>query len=244
VIIVTPALRSEIAPTGTLRIGLNMSNFLLTRTDAATGKPAGVAHDIGLELARRLDLPTSMHTYPNPGAVSDAAAKNEWDVCFLAAEPQRADAIDFSGAYVEIDATYLVPSRSSLQSADEVDRDGIRIIAPNRAAYELYLSRTLKHASVTREPGADASFKRFVLEKFDALAGLRPRLNSDLGKLPGSRILEGRFTAVQQAAGVPKGRPLAASYLREFIEDVRNSGLVARAISDNHVSGLTIVEKI
>lgn len=240
---VTPALRSEIAPTGTLRVGLNMSNFLLTRTDAATGKPAGVAHDLALELARRLELSASMHPYPNPGAVSDAATRNEWDVCFLAAEPQRANAIDFSAAYVEIDATYLVPPESSLRTVEEVDRAGVCIIAPHRAAYELYLTRTLKHAELTREPGADASYARFVEEKFDALAGLRPRLISDQAKLPGSRILQGRFTAVQQAAGVPKGRPAAAKYVREFIEDVRACGLVAKAIKDNQVVGLTIVKK-
>ena len=237
---VSSTLRSEIAPSGTLRVGLNMSNFLLTRTDAATGNPAGVAHDLALELARRLDLPASMLPYPNPGAVADSASANEWDVCFLAAEPQRANAIEFSAAYVEIDATYLVPPGSTLRSADEVDRNGIRIIAPNRAAYELYLTRTLNHASLSREPGADASFERFVEEKFDALAGLRPRLTSDHAKLPGSRILQGRFTAVQQAAGVPKGRPAAAKYVREFIEDVRASGLVARAIENNDVVGLTI----
>jgi polar amino acid transport system substrate-binding protein len=240
---VTATLRSEIAPTGTLRVGLNMSNFLLTRTDAATGKPAGVAHDLALELARRLGLPVSMGPYPNPGAVADAANKNQWDVCFLAAEPQRANEIDFSAAYVEIDATFLVRPGSPLRHAEDVDREGIRIIAPNRAAYELYLTRTLKHAALTREPGADASYKRFVDENFDALAGLRPRLVSDQAKLPGSRIVEGRFTAVQQAAGVPKGRPGAANYLRDFIEDVRDSGLVARAIKDNNVVGLTIAAK-
>lgn len=239
----TAALRTEIAPTGTLRIGLNMSNFLLTRMDAATGKPAGVAHDLAVELARRLALPASMRPYPNPGAVADAASKNEWDVCFLAVEPERANAIDFSAAYVEIDATYLVPPGSRLRFADEVDRESIRIIAPDRAAYELYLTRTLQHASLTREPGADASFRRFVDEKFDALAGLRPRLNSDRAKLPGSRILEGRFTAVQQAAGVPKGRPSAAKYVRDFIEDVRASDLVAKTIADNEIDGLTIVKK-
>lgn len=240
---VTATLRSEIAPTGTLRVGLNMSNFLLTRTDAATGKPAGVAHDLALELARRLGLPATMCPYPNPGAVADSANKNQWDVCFLAAEPQRANEIDFSAAYVEIDATFLVRPGSPLRHAEDVDREGIRIIAPNRAAYELYLTRTLKHAALTREPGADASYKRFVDENFDALAGLRPRLVSDQAKLPGSRIVEGRFTAVQQAAGVPKGRPGAANYLRDFIEDVRDSGLVARAIKDNNVVGLTIAAK-
>jgi len=237
---VTVALRSEFAPTGTLRVGLNMSNFLLTRTDAATGKPAGLAHDLGLELARRLGLPVEFVPHPNPGALADAAGKNIWDVGFLGAEPQRAHEIDFTAAYVEIDSTYLVPPGSSLKHADEVDRKGVRIIVPAKAAYELYLTRTIKNAELIKEAGADASFKRFVDEKLDALAGLRPRLVADQASLPGSRIVAGRFTAVQQAAGVPKGRPAAAQYLRTFIEDVKTSGLVARLILDNQVSGLTI----
>lgn len=237
---VTVALRSEFAPTGTLRVGLNMSNFLLTRTNAATGKPAGLAHDLGLELARRLGLPVEFVPHPNPGALADAAGKNIWDVGFLGAEPQRAHEIDFTAAYVEIDSTYLVPPGSSLKHADEVDRKGVRIIVPAKAAYELYLTRTIKNAELIKEAGADASFKRFVDEKLDALAGLRPRLVADQASLPGSRIVAGRFTAVQQAAGVPKGRPAAAQYLRTFIEEVKTSGLVARLILDNQVSGLTI----
>lgn len=237
---VTVTLRSEFAPTGTLRVGLNMSNFLLTRTDAATGKPLGVAHDLGQELARRLGLPLQFVPHPNPGALADAANKNIWDVGFLGAEPQRANEIDFTAAYVEIESTYLVPAGSALKHANEVDRKGIRIIVPAKAAYELYLSRTINHAELIKEAGADASFKRFVDEKFDALAGLKPRLISDQAKLPGSVIVEGSFTAVQQAAGVPKGRANAAKYLAAFIEDVKASGLVAKAIAENQVVGLSI----
>ena len=237
---VTAALRSEFAPTGTLRVGLNMSNFLLTRTDAATGKPLGVAHDLGQELARRLGLPIQFVPHPNPGALADAANKNIWDVGFLGDEPARAKLIDFTAAYVEIESTYLVPAGSALKHANEVDRKGIRIIVPAKAAYELSLSRTINHAELIKEAGADASFKRFVDEKFDALAGLKPRLISDQAKLPGSVIVEGSFTAVQQAAGVPKGRANAANYLAAFIEDVKASGLVAKAIAENQVVGLSI----
>ena len=237
---VTAALRAEFAPTGTLRVGLNMSNFLLTRTDAASGEPRGVAHDLGHELGRRLGLPVVMVPHPNPGALADAASKNVWDVGFLGAEPARASEIDFSAAYVEIESTYLVPPGSALKHADEVDRQGVRIIVPEKAAYELYLSRTIKNAELVKDKGGDLCFQRFVAEKFDALAGLRPRLMSDQKKLPGSMIVEGRFTAVQQAAGVPKDRPNAARYLAAFIEDVKASGLVAKAISDNQVVGLTI----
>ena len=237
---VTAALRSEFAPTGTLRVGLNMSNFLLTRTDPASGKPLGVAHDLGQELARRLGLPIQFVPHPNPGALADAANKNIWDVGFLGAEPQRANEIDFTAAYVEIESTYLVPPGSALKHANEVDIKGVRIIVPAKAAYELFLTRTIKNAELITEPGADASFKRFVDEKFHALAGLKPRLISDQAKLPGSVIVQGCFTAVQQAAGVPKGRSNAAQYLKAFIEDAKATGLVAKAIADNKVVGLSI----
>jgi polar amino acid transport system substrate-binding protein len=236
----SPAVLSDLAPTGKLRVGLNMSNFLLTRTDAATGKPAGVAADLGRELGKRLGVEVELVPFSNPGALADAAKSGVWDVGFLGAEPQRANEIDFTAAYVEIEATYLLPPGSKLQAIAEVDREGVRIAVPERSAYELYLTRSLKKAQLVREKGGDNAFKRFVDDKLDALAGLRPRLVTDQEKLPGSRILDGNFTAVQQAAGTPKGRSAGARYLREYIEEVKETGLVAKAIESNGVRGLTI----
>src|SRR5262245_12862390 len=226
---ITPALRSEIAPTGKLRVGANMSNFLLTAKDPTTGAPRGIVVDLGHELGKRLGVPVEVVPYPNPGALADAAGQNVWDVGFLGAEPQRAREIDFSPAYVEIEAVYLVQPGSTLKTLADVDKPGIRIVTNERAAYELWLSRNLKHAKLITEKGADQAFKRFVDEKLEAYAGLKPRLTTDQEKLPGSRILGGRFTAVQQAAGTPKGRDAAAAYVREFIEDVKASGLVAKS---------------
>ena len=239
---VTHAIRSEIAPTGKLRVGLNMSNVLLTATDAATGKPKGIAADLGMELGRRLGLPVELVPFPNPGAVADAAKTGVWDVGFIGAEPQRANEIDFTAAYVEIEATYLVPPGSPIKSIADVDRPGTRIAISDRSAYDLYLSRHLKHAELIRARGDDV-FKRFLSDKLDAMAGLRPGLVKSQEKLPGSRILDGYFTAVQQAAGAPKGRPAGAKYLREFIEDVKASGLVAKLIEKNNVHGLTVAPK-
>lgn len=239
----TAPARMELTPTGKLRVGVNMSNFLLTRTDEKTGQPAGVAVDLGRELGRRLGVPVEIIPYPNPGALADAAPSGAWDVGFLGAEPQRANEIDFTAAYVEIEATYLVPAGSPLRSIADVDRDGIRIAVPTKSAYELYLTRSLKHAKLVHEKGADNAFKRFVDDKLDALAGLKPRLVTDCDKLPGSRIIEGRFTAVQQAVGTPKGRNAAAQYLREFVEEIKASGLVAKTIEANGVRGLTVAAK-
>src|SRR5205085_10031449 len=125
------AARSELAPTGTLRVALNMSNFLLTATDPATGEPCGLAADLGRELGTRLGVPVALLPYPNPGVLADATSTGAWDVGFIGAEPQRAHAIDFTAAYVEIEATYLVPPSSPLTSITEVDRPGIRIAAPD-----------------------------------------------------------------------------------------------------------------
>ncbi len=234
--------RKVIAPTGTLRVGLNMSNFLLTATDGATGKPKGIAADLGQELGKRLGVPVELVPFPNPGAVADAAKSGAWDVAFIGAEPQRAKEIDFTAAYVEIEATYLVPAGSPLKSIAEVDRPGIRIAISGRSAYDLYLERNLKHAQ--RVPGrGEEVLKSFVTDKLDAMAGLRPGLMKDQAKVPGSRILDGNFTTVQQAAGVPTGRPAAAKYLREFIEDVKASGLVAKLIEKNSVKGLSVAPK-
>jgi polar amino acid transport system substrate-binding protein len=191
-------------------------------------------------LARRLGLAIELIPYPNPGALADAAKTGVWDVGFLGAEPQRANEIDFTAAYVEIEATYLVPPGSSLRSIDEVDGEGIRIAVPTKSAYELYLTRSLKHAKLVHEKGADNAFKRFLDDKLDALAGLKPRLVTDRDNLPGSRILDGRFTAVQQAVGTPKGRDKGARYLREFVEEIKAAGVVARAIESNSVRGLTV----
>jgi polar amino acid transport system substrate-binding protein len=234
--------RSELAPTGKLRVGLNMSNFLLTATDAATGKPKGLAADMGMELGRRLGVSVELVPFPNPGAVADAAKTGAWDVGFIGAEPQRATEIDFTAAYVEIEATYLVPPGSPIKAIPDVDRPGIRIAISDRSAYDLYLTRHLKHAELIRARGDDV-FKRFLSDKLDAMAGLRPGLVKNQEKLPGSRILDGNFTAVQQAAGVPKGRTVGAKYLREFIEDAKASGLVAKLIEKNNVRGLTVAAK-
>ena len=238
----SPAVRADLAPTGKLRVGLNMSNALLTATDAATGKPKGIAADLGRELGKRLGVPVELVPFPNPGAVADAAKTGVWDVGFIGAEPQRASEIDFTAAYVEIEATYLVPPGSQIKAIADVDRPGIRIAISDRSAYDLYLTRHLKHAELIRARGDDV-FKRFVSDKLEAMAGLRPGLVKNQASLAGSRILEGNFTAVQQAAGTPKGRPAGAKYLKAFIEDVKATGLVANLIEKHGVRGLTVAAK-
>jgi polar amino acid transport system substrate-binding protein len=226
-----------------LRVGINLGNFLLTAKDPKTGEPRGIAVDLGHELGRRLGVPVEIVGYATPGELADAATFGAWDVGFLGAEPQRAKEIDFTAAYVEIEATYLVPPGSTLREISDFDRPGIRIAVPEKSAYELYLARTLKHANLMRAKGGEAAFKLFIDEKLDALAGLRPRLVKDHEKLRGSRIIYGRFTAVQQAIGIPRGHVAGAKYLRDFVEDIKASGLVAKTIEKNGVRGLTVAPK-
>jgi polar amino acid transport system substrate-binding protein len=231
---------SDLAPTGKLRAAINFGNNLLTAKDPATGEPRGIAVDLARELGRRLGVAVEIVGFDSPGALADAVKTGVWDVGFIGAEPQRAKEITFTPAYVEIEATYLVPAGSPLRAIADVDREGVRIAVLARSAYELYLSRSLQRAQLVPEQSFDSTFERFVTDKLQALAGLRPQLVSDAAKLPGSRILDGRFTAVQQAVGTPKSRGAGAECLRLFVEDIKATGLVARTIEKNGIRGVSV----
>jgi polar amino acid transport system substrate-binding protein len=232
--------RAELAPTGKLRVGINHGNFLLVTPGSSASDPRGVAPDLARELGQRLGLPVEFSKFETAGTLADAVRTGAWDVAFLGAEPQRASEIAFTAAYLEIPATYLVPAGSPIRSIADVDRDGVRIAVSEKSAYELYLSRNIKHARLVLTRGIDASLEAFVTQKLEVLSGLRPRLLMDVEKLPGARLLDGQFTAVQQAIGTPKAREAAARYLRAFVEEVKASGLVAEAISRNDVQGVSV----
>jgi len=229
----------ELTPTGKLRVGVNLGNFLLVQRNP-DGTVRGIVPDLAQELAKRLGVAAELRQYEKVGEVADGAKKGEWDVAFIGAEPQRAADIDFTAPYVEIEATYLVPAGSKIGSIAEVDRKGVRIAVAGRSAYHLWLERNIKQAELVVGDSIDHSERRFLEEKLDVLAGLRPRLLQDLDKMPGARILEGRFTAVQQAIGTPKGRLAGAEYLRKFAEDVKASGLVAELIARHRIQGLSV----
>ncbi len=235
-----PATRSDLAPTGKLRVGINYGNFLLVSKDPASGESRGIAVDMATELARRLGVAFEIIAYKGAGQMADAAKAGAWDVAFLGAEPARANEIAFTAAYLEIPSGYLVPAGSPIRSIAEVDRDGVRVAVAAKSAYDLYLSRSLQRATLVRAEGIDASYDLFVKDKLDALAGLKPRLATDAERLPGSRILEGSFTAIQQSIGTPKARAAGAKYLREFAEDAKASGLVARAMEKHNVRGVNV----
>jgi polar amino acid transport system substrate-binding protein len=234
------AARAELAPSGKLRVGINHSNFLLVNPGSPHGAPKGIAPDLALELGKRLDVAVEFVSFDGAGKTADAIRDGSVDVGFIASEAERANVIEFSSAYLELPATYLVPGGSALRSIDDVDKPGVRIAVSGRSAYDLYLSRTLKNAELVRAEGIPASVKLFVDQKLDALAGLKPGLLADAPKIPGSRVLDGQFTAVQQSIGVPKKRSGAAKYLREFVEDAKRSGLVAQLVEKHGVKGVNV----
>ena len=232
--------RSELVPHGVLRAGINLSNFLLVTARDELGDPVGVAPDMARAMADAIGVKIQYVPFATPGELADAAAKDVWDVGLIGAEPQRAKAIAFSPAYVEIAATYLVPAGSQLQTVHDVDQPGVRIASTSRAAYDLWLERNLKHAKVIRSQDLDGAFDSFVAMKLDALAGLRPRLMIDAERIPGARILEGQFASVLQAIGTARANEAGAQFIRTFVEEAKRSGLVARLIEKHHVQGLSV----
>ena len=233
-------MKKELAPTGKLRVGLNYQNFLLVNGDGPDGEPRGIAPDLARELARRLGVQVEYVKFDAAGKLADGVIGGACDVGFLGAEPQRASQIAFTDAYLEIPVTFLVPAGSKIRGLAEIDQDGVRISVSERSAYDLYLSRNLKKAKLVRAAGIQASYDLFVAQKLEALGGLKPRLVADAEKLPGSRVLDGQITGVQQAIGTPKAREAAAKYLREFAADIKRSGLVAKTIEANGVRGVSV----
>jgi len=231
---------AELAGTGALRAGINMSNGLLVTGMTPAGNPKGVAPDMAAEIASRLNVPVAYVKFDRPSKLADAAGTDAWDIGLIGAEPARAEKIAFTPAYCEIQATYLVREGSPLQSVADVDRPGSRIAVRAGSAYDLWLTRNLKHATQLRSDTADGPFNQFVAEGLDALAGLRPALMSEAGKLQGARILPGNFTAVQQAIGTLKSNIAGAAFLRDFVEQAKRTGFVAGLIERHKVVGLSV----
>jgi len=233
------AAKSELTPTGKLRVGINYGNFLLV-TKGQNGEYTGIAVDLGREIGQRLGVSIELVPFATAGKLADAVKTGAWDVAFLGNEPQRAGDIAFSPAYLEIEAGYLVPAGSPIKTMADVDKKGVRIAVAVNSAYDLYLSRSLKQATRVPVQGIQGSYDIFVKDKLEVLAGLKPRLLDDAKTLPGSRILDGRFTVVQQSVGAPQGRPAAASYLSEFAKEIKTSGFVAQAIARHAVRGVSV----
>ena len=240
---VPTAARSDLAPTGTLRAAINFGNPILATKESATGEPRGVSVDLSRELARRLGVPVQFVTYDAAGKVVEGLKSGAWDVAYVAIDPARAVDISYSAAYVVIEGAYLVPQGSSIGSNAEVDREGVRVVVGAGSAYDLFLSRNLKHAKIVRAPTSPTVTDMFVAQKLEVAAGVKQQLEADARRIPGLRLLDGRFMVINQAMGTPRGREAGAKYLREFVEEMKASGFVARALERHRVEGASVAPR-
>ena len=231
------AIAKELAPTGVLRAAINMGNILLVTGVDEDGDPVGVAPDLAREIASRLGLPIRFAPFARPADLADAATDGVWDIGLIGAEPARAEKIAFTEAYAEIEASYLVPAGSPLGAIADVDRPGVRISVSAGSAYDLWLERNLKRAALVRSPSPAEAEAMFAAERLDALAALREGLLASCDRLPGSRVLPGRFMAVQQAVGTQKEKRAGAAFLRSFVEEAKASGLIARLLDRHGMTG-------
>src|SRR5262245_3235603 len=220
---------SELASSGRLRAAINFGNPVLAQKDAATGDARGVSSELARELARRMNVPIDFVGFETAGKVVDALKAGAWDVAFLAIDPVRAAEIAFTAPYVVIEGTYLVPQNSPLRAIEEVDRDGVRIAVGKASAYDLYLTRAIKHAKLIREPTSAAALDMFLRDGLEAAAGVKQPIVAFAKAHPDTRVIPGRFMAIEQAMATPKSRETAARYLRKFVEEMKASGFVARA---------------
>lgn len=237
---IAQSVRDELAPSGKLRVGINYGNAVLAHRDAASGELSGVAVDLARELGRRCDLPVELVAFESAGKMTAALKTGAWDVAFLAVELGRAGEIVFTAPYLLIEGTYLIPPGSPIHSIAEVDRAGVRVGVSTGSAYDLFLSRNLHQAERIKAESPKASFDLLLNGKVDVVAGVRQALMVNAAKLPGSRVFDERFMAIEQALGMPLGRPPALHFLREFIEEAKASGLVAQALERAGIRGVAV----
>jgi polar amino acid transport system substrate-binding protein len=236
----SPDLVRELAPTGCLRTAINFGNTVLAQPDPAGGPPRGVSGDLARELAHRLGVGIDYVTFDAAGKVFEALKEGLWDVAFLAVDPVRAAGIAFTAPYVVIEGVYLVPRDSALQSVEDVDRDGVRIAVAKGSAYDLYLSRAIRHATLIRQPSGPEALEMFVKDGLEAAGGVRQPINAFAQAHPDTRVIPGRFMAIEQAMGTVKGRDAGIAYLRTFVEEMKASGFVARALAASGQGDATV----
>jgi polar amino acid transport system substrate-binding protein len=228
----------QLAPHGVLRAGINLANFLLVGPADAQGKRTGLGPDFARMIASRLGVSFACVPFVSPRELADAVNRDVWDICLIGAEPDRAQTIAFTSAYLEIDATCLVRTASPLVSAQVFDRTGVSIATAAGSAYELWLTRHLRHAQLLRMPTHEHAYEAFAQGKVDALAGLRPRLLLDEATLAGVRLLDGCFTSVQQAVGTHRQHGAGAAFLERFVEEAKASGTIDELIERHRVRGV------
>jgi polar amino acid transport system substrate-binding protein len=228
---------AELAPTGKLRAVINLGNPVLARRGESAAEPRGVSVDLSRELAKRLRVPLELVTVTTAAQSVEALKSGTSDVGFVAIDPVRGADLDYTAAYVQIEGAYLVPDASTIQRNAQVDREGVRVVVGAGSAYDLYLTRELKHAQIVRVNGSQAVVDTMLAQQLDVAAGVRQQLEADAKRFGSVRLLYGRFMVINQAMALPKGRPAAARYLAAFVEDMKASGFVAAALTRHGIEG-------
>jgi polar amino acid transport system substrate-binding protein len=235
-----PAAVADLAPSGTLRAAINFGNPILATRDPVTGAPSGVSVDLARELGRRLGVPVELVTFMAAGKVAEGARTNAWDIAFVAIDPVRAVDMEQTPAYVIIEGAYLVPADSPITVNAQIDRAGIQVVVAQGSAYDLYLTRELKQARLVRVPTSPDVVDAMVAQRLEASAGVRQLMQSEAKRVPGVRVLDGRFMVINQAMATPKGRLAGARYLDAFVEDMKASGFVAAALARHGIEGAAV----
>ena len=237
---ISPEARNDLAPNGKLRAAINLGNPALAKRDAK-GEVAGITLDLGRALAQRLGAEFVPVLYPNVGALVEGAKAGAWDIGFAAIDPARADTLEFTAAYMEVSVTLLVPANSGIQALADADRAGVRIGVGTRNAADLFLSRNLKQAELVRvADNLDAAVGLLQAGRADVYASNREGLLSLRDKLPGYRIVENRFYAVEHAIALPRGKKAGLAFVAAYVEELKRSGEVARAIERNALRGVEV----
>jgi len=239
----TPEVRQALAPTGKLRVGLQLGAPTQVIRDAVSGEMKGVGFDLGRELARRLGVPFEPVLYQSIGSLLDSGKTGSWDVAYIGFSPERAKEWDFAPVHLEVEFGYLVPSGSSISTIADVDRTGFRVAAQERTQPEIFISRTLKNATVIRAASNAETVEMLISGRADAIFSIKPNLFAMSDQLPASRVLDGRPGIDPHAMAMPKGRDAAISYARQFIEDAKNRGLVKSAIERAGLRGVVVAPK-
>jgi polar amino acid transport system substrate-binding protein len=230
---------AELAPTGRLRAAINFGNPILA-TKGADGQPRGVSVDLARELGKRLGTPVELVTFTAAGKVVEAVKDAQVDIAFVAIDPVRGADMLQTPPYVIIEGAYLVKNDSPIRHNEDVDRPGNRIVVGNGSAYDLYLTRELKAARLVKAPTSPAVTDVFLAQGMEVAAGVKQQLQADAKRVPGVRLLDGRFMVIQQAMGLPRGRDAGARYVSAFVEEMKADGFVAAALRRHGIEGAMV----
>ena len=233
--------RSAFTPQGKLRASINLGNPILANRNPQTGAAGGVSVDLANALAQRLGVEIELVVFDTAGKSVDAVANEEADVGFFAVDPLRGANIAFSAPYVLIEGFYLVRDESPIKSNAQVDSANHRVAVGRGSAYDLFLTRELKQATIVRAPSSPTVVQTFLDEKLEVAAGVKQQLEADAAQTSGLRLLDERFMVIAQAMGVPKSRgEAAAEYLRSFVEDMKRTGFVEAALARHGINGASV----